>query len=256
MYRMDTRCTNNQAEAFAILKALEYIQTNKANEEDKEVTVHTDSRTTLDSLNNANKHTYLIEEIRQKVHEMEIREWRIRFRWIEAHAGRSGNELADKLAKEASGKTELPISYNRVPKSAIQKDLEGISLENWQRDWETTNKGGITREYFPEVRERLHTKIKLTQNFTTMVTGHGNIKSYLHRFKIIDTPNCPCGNGNQTTEHILLDCATLQEDRDRLIAEIAKTDDWPIRKDMLIKKHYKAFAKFTEKMDKIKETNT
>ena len=28
MYRMDTRCTNNQVEAFAILKALEYVQTN------------------------------------------------------------------------------------------------------------------------------------------------------------------------------------------------------------------------------------
>ena len=178
---------------------------------------------------------------------MKIREWRIRFRWIKAHAGKSGNELADKLVKDASGKTELPISYNRIPKSAIQKDLEGISLEHWQRDWETTNKGGITREYFPEIRERLHTKINLTQNFTTMVTEHGNIKSYLHRFEIIDTPNCPRGNGNQTTEHILLECATLQEDRERLIAEVAKTDDWPISKEMLIKKHYKVFAKFTKK---------
>ena len=91
---------------------------------------------------------------------------------------------------------------------------------------------------------------------TTIVTGHGNIKSSLHRFKITDTPNCPCGNGNQTTEHILLECATLQEDRERLIAERAKTDDWPISKDMLIKKHYKAFAKFTKNMEKIKENNT
>ena len=59
-----------------------------------------------------------------------------------------------------------------------------------------------------------------------------------------------------TTEHILLECAILQEDRERLIAEVAKTDDWPISKDMLIKKHYKAFAKFTKNMDKIKENNT
>ena len=72
---------------------------------------------------------------------MHIREWKIRFRWIKAHAGTSGNELADKLAKEASGKTYIPISYNRVPKSAIKRDLEGISMEHWQREWETTNKG-------------------------------------------------------------------------------------------------------------------
>ena len=57
MYRMDPRCTNYQAEAFAILKALDYVQINKENEEDNVATVHTDSRITLDSPNNADKHT-------------------------------------------------------------------------------------------------------------------------------------------------------------------------------------------------------
>jgi len=142
MYRMDARCTNNHAEAFATLKALDYVQINKENEEDKVATVYTDSRTTLDKLNNADKHTFLTEEIRQNVHEIEIREWKIRFRWIKAHARTSGNELADKLAKEASVITEIPISYNRVPNSAIKRDLEETSMENWQREWETTNKGG------------------------------------------------------------------------------------------------------------------
>ena len=36
----------------------------------------------------------------------------------------------NKNTKEASGKTEIPISYNRVPKSAIKRDLEEISIEN------------------------------------------------------------------------------------------------------------------------------
>ena len=127
---MDTRCTNNQAEAFAILKALDDAQTEQENKEDKIVTVYTDSRTTLDSLNNADKHTFLTEKIRQKVQVMEIRGWKIRFSWIKAHAGTSGNELADKLAKEASGKTEIPVSYNRIPKSAIKRDLEESSRKN------------------------------------------------------------------------------------------------------------------------------
>ena len=56
--------------------------------------------------------------------------------------------------------------------------------------------------------------------------------------------------------HILLECAILQEDRERLIAAVAKTDNWPINKDVLIKEHYKALAKFTKKMDKITEINT
>jgi hypothetical protein len=89
-----------------------------------------------------------------------------------------------------------------------------------------------------------------------MVTGHGNIKSYLYRFKIIDAPNCPRGNGNQTTKHILLECTILHEDRECLIAAVAEEDNWPINKDKLIKRHYKAFAKFTQKLDEIIEMNT
>jgi ribonuclease HI len=70
MYIMNTSCTKNQAEAFAILKALEYVHTKLNKEVDKVTTVHTDSMTTLESLNNMYKHTFLTEEIRRKVQEM------------------------------------------------------------------------------------------------------------------------------------------------------------------------------------------
>jgi len=46
-----------------------------------------------------------------------------------------------------------------------------------------------------------------------------------------------------------------ERQRECLIAAVAKTDNWPINKEMLIKKHYKAFAKFTKQLDKIKEMN-
>ena len=54
--------------------------------------------------------------------------------------------------------------------------------------------------------------------------NHGNIKAYLYRFKIIEAPNCPSGNDNHTAEHILLECTILKEDRERLIAAVAKAE--------------------------------
>ena len=254
MYRLDTSCTNNQTEEFAILKALEHVQTNLGNEEHKVATVHTDSRTTLESLHNTDKQTFLTVEIRQTVKEVESIGWKTRLRLIKAHAGNSDNELAAKLAKEASGNAGITISYNRVPKIAINRDLEETSKDAWQRELETTNKGRTTNEYFPNVAERLQENINLTQNFTTLVTGHVNLKSYLHRFKIIESQYCPCGNGNQTTEHVLFDCRILQEDRERLLAAVAKTGNWPINKHKLIKKHYKALAKFTKQWTKLKKS--
>jgi len=52
---MDTSCTNKQAEAFAILKALGYEETNLENDVDKVTAVYTESKTTLESLHNMNK---------------------------------------------------------------------------------------------------------------------------------------------------------------------------------------------------------
>jgi hypothetical protein len=42
-YRLGNMCTNNQAEAFAITQALEYIQNTQTNEHNKSATVYTDS---------------------------------------------------------------------------------------------------------------------------------------------------------------------------------------------------------------------
>ena len=49
-----------------------------------------------------------------------------------------------------SSKIEITISYNRVTKRVIKRDLEDNSRETWQKEWETTNKGTITKEYFPK----------------------------------------------------------------------------------------------------------
>ena len=58
-YKLNGRCTNNQAEQMAILEALEYIQYRESGE--KSVLVHTDSQITLQLLQNQKKHTCLIE---------------------------------------------------------------------------------------------------------------------------------------------------------------------------------------------------
>jgi ribonuclease HI len=41
-------------------------------------------------------------EIRNKIAILEESEWRIKFSWVKAHAGKLGNEIVDRLAKEAT----------------------------------------------------------------------------------------------------------------------------------------------------------
>jgi len=49
---------------------------------------------------------------------------------------------------------------------------------------------------------------------------------------------------NNTTDHIIYDCARLKEERDRLRAAVNKTEDWPTSKRNLLQRHYKEFSKF------------
>jgi hypothetical protein len=155
--------------------------------------------------------------------------------WIKSHAGLYGNELADKLAKEAARNSD--ICYNKIPKSEIEHREREKRIEKWQQQQrDNTTKGLTTKEIFPNIKDRLKMKINLTPNFTAIVKAHGKTKSYLHRFKIIDSTECPCANGNQTVDHLLYDCSKLNNEKGKLIAHISKEDDWPITKSELVNK--------------------
>ena len=179
---------------------------------------------------------------------MEQTEWKIQFCWVKAHVGILGNELANTLAKEAATNLDIAECYNRVPKSIVKRELEDRSVDKWQRDWNRSTKDKITKDYFPIVAERLKMKITTTHNFTTMVTGHGNVNAYLYRFKISNTPTCPCGETDQITDHLLYECDLLKTQRDTLRATISKSEGWPTNKHTLITKYYKEFIRFTNQI--------
>ena len=66
--KLNKKCTNNQAEQFAILKALDCIDNTQM--VDKKATIYTESQTTLDMLQNSKIHTNIIEDIRRQWYAM------------------------------------------------------------------------------------------------------------------------------------------------------------------------------------------
>jgi hypothetical protein len=62
--------------------------------------------------------------------------------------------------------------------------------------------GAVTKAFFPSVRNRLRQKIPIFPEFTTMLTGHGKLRSYLYRFGLTDNPMCPCEE-EQTTDYLI-----------------------------------------------------
>jgi hypothetical protein len=103
-----------------------------------------------------------------------------------------------------------------APRSAIKKDTRKESIRKWQRQWEETTKGAITKEFFPSVERRLAVNLTSSPKVTTVMTGHGNIRSYLHRLQIIGSPECPCKHGTQTVDRLILQCNRLENEREKL----------------------------------------
>ena len=137
---------------------------------------------------------------------MERTNWTTEVSWAKDHVGIHGNELADQLPKAAARNRDTTISFNRIPKSTLYSEIEEEATYKWQKEWENCTKAAITKQFFPNVQDRLKMNINVTQIFTAMVTGDGKTKAYLHRFKLMQHARCPCNKGDQTIDHLLNQC--------------------------------------------------
>ena len=61
---------------------------------------------------------------------------------------------------------------------------------------------------------KLYEKLKRKQVIllSRLHTGHCHLNQYLHRFNIIETPECECGEEKETIEHYLLNCELYDEE--------------------------------------------
>jgi len=91
--------------------------------------------------------------------------------------------------------------------------------------------------------------LHLNTNVTTIMSGHGNIRSYLHRLKISDSPECPCKQDIQTVDHLIFQCERLKYEKGMLKNSVLKAGNWPISKSELINKNLKQFICYVNSVD-------
>jgi hypothetical protein len=109
-------------------------------------------------------------------------------------------------------------------------------------------KGAVTKAFFPSVRNRLRQELPVYPEFTLMVTGHGKLRTFFHRFGTADNPTCPCEEAeDQTTDHLIFRCKKLSYQRTDIIKKIKNSGgDWPMRNETLVKDHLYTFVNFVK----------
>ncbi|KAJ2942515.1 hypothetical protein O0L34_g1979 [Tuta absoluta] len=168
-----------------------------------------DSRSALDCICDPNSVHPIVSEIHTLIGEILLLGGEIRLFWIKAHAGISGNERADELAKQAALKSKTRPVYDRFPLSLPKRLIKENTLSTWQTRYAESTQGAVTKMYFPEVKQayKVLRKLKITNSLAQIFTGHGAFRQYLHRFKLLDNPFCTCDNDSiQDTRHMFLEC--------------------------------------------------
>lgn len=100
-------------------------------------------------------------------------------------------------------------------------------LDEWQRRWDSGEKGRTTHRWIPNVRfVRSRAAFNPTLELGYLLTGHGSLNHSLLRFGLEPTSACPsCGAADETWQHVLVECPAYTDIRRLAEWRIAVTDD-------------------------------
>ena len=167
-----------------------------------------------------------LHQIEKSVTNLHKREVRTVIYWTAGHINLPGNELADRLAKEAATEArDTKIVEANISCSEIKNAFKKESQKRWQKRWDCGKDARFTHSLFPKVKtggyksfceKSTETKLNRLQLGTTL------LKDHMHKIMptYYDSPNCDCEQDRATIEHFFLKCPLHNTQRDRLSNDI------------------------------------
>ena len=208
------KCHMHASVFTAELSAIEAAVNSVKKNENTTCTIYSDSKSALQAILVYDSKNSIVRNIHFLLSSLKEKNVRIKFCWVPAHCGIVGNEMADKVAKQAtkySKKCTFPLSL-----SDIKAYLKSEAKSKWQQQWNslTNNKlfevdPNIGKKDFSGFHSRLD-EIK----FTRVRLGHTKLtQSYL--FDGIPQPACNVCNCALTIKHLLIECPKYEPERFR-----------------------------------------
>ena len=214
-----------QAEVHAIEGAAEYAANNNFND----VTIFSDSQSGLRAISS---HVVRSRTVIRAIKALNYlgSNATVTLKWIKGHAGYTGNELADMLAKQASEQVhEGPGPILPLPASAVKAATRQQTIEKWISRWDGMNECRQTKIFFPSPNIKLSKEL-LNQNRSDLglcirhLTGHSFFRYHKSKVNPVVDPTCRlCGDSREESSHIILHCPHFQEQRFQIFFEYQPT---------------------------------
>ena len=247
---------------MAILLALKMAE--KSPPHYKECRIYVDNQASIKSVTKPNKQPtqYIRSHIVNCLDQLQDERptMKIQIEWIPGHMDIAGNDKADEEAKRAAQEQITGSdTYTYYTLKAAQNRKINADIGNAARiQWTTTTTTARHHRQLTRPR-RVKTGLQLYNNLSrkrlsTLIrlrTEHCGLNHYLHRFNIIEDPECECGHGIETVKHFLLDCKSFEEERKELRKEVGWRN---MRKEKLLgnPKFVKNTIEFADKTERFK----
>ena len=147
--------------------------------------------------------------------------------WIPGHSDITGNELADKAAKNGcSLSDENNEGIETISEQVLFGWVKEKVLKRWGERWTNSPAGSWTRGLIRVVGKKLSFPRDRNSgmSYVRALLDNAAVADNTHRMGLADSPDCSCGEARETVEHILLECRIESVARNRLLAEIG--DVW------------------------------
>lgn len=173
----------------------------------------TDSRSSLQALQNMYHMSPLVANIIQKVHQIQDKGTRISFLWIPSHVGLSDHDLVDEAARNCNNLSITNLSLSDDYKVLYKK----VHLDEWADSWNENNvTGQKLKKIKPDIK-KWKSSFRGTRAEEIVVcrlrVGHC-LATHKYLLDRQDPPSCHlCNNPRLTVEHWLLHCPFLDNFR-------------------------------------------
>ena len=163
-----------------------------------------------------------IEEFRRiwrSLRKLKNRQKEVRVVWTPGHAGIEYNEMADRLAKNASKKrsSEESISERNVFKMIKEK-----AIEQWNSSWQRSESGEWTKNLLRKAGRKIMFPRSRTigMTYARALLNNAAVNDNLYRMRIGEDRECKCGESVETVEHVILECKEEEVSRKKLLEDL------------------------------------
>ena len=207
-YRLRDGCSIFTAEVEAINKALTYVNVSSR----KSFVIFFDSMSVLQAIESQESKNPLVNRVLQACQEVMSNGKFITFCWIPSYRDITGNEHADRAAKDALSKAQ-PTHFE-LPCTDVFMKIQPFGSSLWQERW-NKEVGNKLHGIMPQIDEKYYsgcTNRKDEVFINRLRIGHTRLT---HSFRMKNRPHPPVcdqceGDHELTVKHILIECNFLK----------------------------------------------